>query len=225
MNEKVFSESLLCSIKECRGIREGTFYQKLNKVLINSAYRIEYSGFNRIPEKGAAFLVSNHVSFLDGSIIAAACERPIRFVIEEGMYNVSFVKWCMDHYYKPVTISPKPSSVRQAIKEITEYISKGELVCIFPEGKHTLEGGVSVFKQGINIILKETPAPVYPVAIEGLWGSVFSKKYKGKIHRYVPKKFRRKISVVCYGQAIPPYEANADFLEHIVRNLKELLEN
>jgi 1-acyl-sn-glycerol-3-phosphate acyltransferase len=59
-------------------------------LLIHSVYRLEKTGLEHIPEHGAAVLVSNHVSFVDALIIAAACHRPIRFVMDYRIFRTRF---------------------------------------------------------------------------------------------------------------------------------------
>ena len=48
-------------------------------------------------------------------------------------------------------------------------------MCIFPEGKLTTDGEINEFKGGLTRILEETPVPVIPLALQGLWGSFFSR--------------------------------------------------
>ncbi|MGK7635297.1 1-acyl-sn-glycerol-3-phosphate acyltransferase, partial [Salmonella enterica] len=56
-----------------------------------------------------------------------------------------------------------------------DYVRDGELVCIFPEGKLTADGEMNEFRAGIERIIEETPVPVIPMALQGLWGSFFSR--------------------------------------------------
>jgi 1-acyl-sn-glycerol-3-phosphate acyltransferase len=62
-----------------------------------------------------------------------------------------------------------------AFKRIAEYLKEGELVCIFPEGKLTTTGEIDEFKGGMTRVLQETDVPVIPLALQGLWGSFFSR--------------------------------------------------
>ena len=65
------------------------------------------------------------------------------------------------------------------------YLKDGELVCIFPEGKLTGDGEINEFKSGLTRILQETPVPVIPLALQGLWGSFFSRDpAKGLFRRF-----------------------------------------
>ena len=72
----------------------------------------------------------------------------------------------------------------KAFTRIAQYLKEGELVCIFPEGKLTADGEINEFKGGLTRILEETPVPVIPLALQGLWGSFFSRDPdKGFFHR------------------------------------------
>ena len=48
-------------------------------------------------------------------------------------------------------------------------------MCIFPEGKLTTTGEIDAFKGGMTRVLEETDVPVVPLALQGLWGSFFSR--------------------------------------------------
>jgi 1-acyl-sn-glycerol-3-phosphate acyltransferase len=48
----------------------------------------------------------------------------------------------------------------------------------------TADGEINEFKGGLTRILEETPVPVIPLALQGLWGSFFSRDpQKGMFRR------------------------------------------
>src|SRR5207245_5809288 len=57
-------------------------------LLVHTVYRMRTRGMENLPEEGAAVLVSNHVSFVDALVIAAACRRPIRFVMDHNYFHL-----------------------------------------------------------------------------------------------------------------------------------------
>src|SRR5207249_8638073 len=58
-------------------------------LLVHTIYRMRTRGMENLPEEGAAVLVSNHVSFVDALVvIAAACRRPIRFVMDHNYFHL-----------------------------------------------------------------------------------------------------------------------------------------
>ena len=61
----------------------------------------------------------------------------------------------------------------ESIRAAREALRQGELVGIFPEGGITRSGEIQEFRPGFLSILKDTGAPVVPVYLGGLWGSIF----------------------------------------------------
>jgi 1-acyl-sn-glycerol-3-phosphate acyltransferase len=66
---------------------------------------------------------------------------------------------------------------------VAEALAAGEVVGVFPEGKLTDTGEMNAFRPGIERIVARTPVPVVPLALRGLWGSFFSRSYRGKAMR------------------------------------------
>ena len=146
-------------------------------LLTHSMYRVEQRNLQVIPEEGAAVLVCNHVSFVDALLVGGTIRRPIRFVMYYKIYNLPVLNFIF-RTAGTVPIAGRSEDLLiydAAFKKIAEYLRNGELVCIFPEGKLTTDGELSEFKSGIERILEDTPVPVIPLALQGLWGSFFSR--------------------------------------------------
>jgi 1-acyl-sn-glycerol-3-phosphate acyltransferase len=175
-------------------------------LLSHSMYRVEHRGLAQIPDEGAALLVCNHVSFVDALLIGGAVRRPIRFVMYYKIYNLPVLNFIFR------TAGTVPIAGRNedlliydaAFKKIAQYLQDGELVCLFPEGKLTTDGELNEFKAGVETVLAKSSVPVVPMALQGLWGSFFSRD---------PGKglFRRLWSRVTL-VAGPPLAANTDRL-------------
>lgn len=146
-------------------------------LLSHSMYRVEHRNLEAIPDEGAALLVCNHVSFVDALLIAGSVRRPIRFVMYYKIFNLPVLNFIF-RTAGAIPIAGRGEDLLiydQAFKSIAEYLKDGELVCIFPEGKLTTDGEINEFKGGVSRILEETPVPVIPLALQGLWGSFFSR--------------------------------------------------
>lgn len=193
-------------------------YRTYGTRLIHRIYRPEFKGFEKIPETGAALIVCNHVSYVDGLIISAACKRRVRFVIYEKIYELPIVHHFMQVNHA-IPIFPTRSKVEKAMNEISEGLRQGHVVCIFPEGQMTYTGGLSRFKPGVEFIIRKDPVPVYPVALTGLWGSIFSRKYRGSWKRFWLRKTSQKVVAIC-GDPIPPEEVTVNLLQEVVLKLK-----
>lgn len=147
-------------------------------LLIHSVYRLRKSGLEHTPDEGPAVVVCNHVSFVDALVIAAACRRPIRFVMDHNIFRIPVLSFVF-RTGRAIPIAPardNPVLLEKAHDEIARALEAGDVVAIFPEGRITDSGEMYPFRQGIKRIIDRTPVPVIPMALRGLWGSFFSRK-------------------------------------------------
>lgn len=190
-------------------------------LLIHTVHRVRGIDLDRIPERGAALLVCNHVSYLDALVIAACAPRPIRFVMDHRIFNVPVFSWIFKTAKAiPIaTAKDNPWTMEHAFVDIAKALHEGELVCIFPEGGLTNDGEMKPFKNGVQKILERTPVPVIPMALRGLWGSIYSRSSGNPFHR----KFRRwlfsKLELVV-GEPVTSEVASPEFLQEKVQVLR-----
>jgi 1-acyl-sn-glycerol-3-phosphate acyltransferase len=190
-------------------------------VLINTLYRIRTSGLENIPEHGAVLLVCNHVSFMDPLIVMGCVRRPVRFVMYYKIFDIPFLKFVFKSA-KAIPIAgakEDPAIMERAFIEVDKELAEGNIVCIFPEGGITRDGEIQRFHPGVERILATRPVPVVPLALRGLWGSVFSRCDTALGRLRVPRRFWSKIELVA-GSAVPAAEATAVVLEAKVRELR-----
>jgi 1-acyl-sn-glycerol-3-phosphate acyltransferase len=149
-------------------------------------------------------------------IIASACPRPIRFVMHFSFLEIPFTgRIFRDAKVIPIAGSlENPEILESAFEKIAQELEDGEMVCIFPEGKITRDGNLHKFRPGVERIVGRTPVPVIPMALNGLWGSFFSKK-DGKPMRRPFRRIWSRISLVI-GPAVAPQEAAAAKLQELV---------
>ncbi len=197
-------------------------YRKAVHGLTRFVYRPQYIGLENIPKTGAAILISNHVSYMDGPLIDAGvfaqCGRPVRYVIDADIYKVPGVHDLMKRA-RAIPISSNRKSVEAAFDAISEGLRAGDLICIFPEGYLTFTGGLGRFRPGIEWIIRRDPVPVVPLSLSGLWGSVLSRKYRGSWRRLIPRNPWQKVVVKC-GSPIAPEKVDVNNLQEIVLRLK-----
>jgi 1-acyl-sn-glycerol-3-phosphate acyltransferase len=110
----------------------------------------------------------------------------------------------------------------KAFDRVAQLLERGEVVCIFPEGKLTSDGEMNEFKKGIEVLIERTPVPVIPLALKGLWGSWFS-RYNGRPMKGLPRKFMAKIGLKA-GEPIAPENVKREHLFETVKNLKDTID-
>ena len=182
-------------------------------------YRIKKVGSAQIPEKGPAIIASNHVSFVDWLIIAGFSPRPIRFVVYAPLFKNPLFRLifklgkCI-----PIDSAKKnPEIYKSAFIQMAQALKNGELLCIFPEGKLTTDGNIDQLKHGIEKVIGATPVPVIPMVIQGMWGSMFSRK-KENASAGLSLRLRSRVQLTA-GSHIPPAEFSRTRLQRSMLKL------
>ncbi len=189
-------------------------------LLVHFIYRLQRLGIENIPAQGPALLICNHVGFADAIVISAGCPRPIRFIMESGIFKIPVLSTIF-RGMKAIPVAPAKVDrevYERAFQTVAKELRDGELVCIFPEGRLTPDGEIGEFRSGMMRILEETPVPVVPLALSGLWDSMFSRKYPAVWRRW-PRRFWPKITLKA-GKPIPPEQASLQELRNAVVALR-----
>ena len=195
------------------------FFRFGARTIAKVIYDCDFRGFEEnIPKEGPAILICNHVSYMDGLILNAASTRKLRFVIDDEIYRLPFVNYFMK-MDRAIPILPQKDSVKKAIEKVSEGLDAGDVIAIFPEGQLTYTGHMIRFKFGIEWMLANNKVDVIPVALIGMWGSIFSRKYLGQKWWWIPRKIRRKVWVIC-GKKIPHDKATINNMQRSIMKLK-----
>ncbi|HEV2620815.1 MAG TPA: MFS transporter [Frateuria sp.] len=190
-------------------------------VLVNALYRVRVDGMRHVPEEGPALLVCNHVSFMDPLLLMANLRRPARFVMYYRIFNIPVLNFIF-RTARAIPIAGQkedPAVLAAAYEAIDQALAAGELVCIFPEGGLTRDGEIAPFRPGMLRILERRPVPVVPMALRGLWGSVWSRRDTRLGRARLPRRFRARVELVV-DAAVPPQPLRLDALEARVRQLR-----
>jgi 1-acyl-sn-glycerol-3-phosphate acyltransferase len=186
-------------------------------VLANALYRVRTIDAQRIPARGPALIVANHVSYVDAVLILAVSPRPIRFVVHRSIFELPVLSWL----FRQVRAIPIASArddaalMERAFAQVGEELRAGGLVCIFPEGGLTRDGRLARFRPGLVRALNENPVPVIPIGLRGLWGSLFSYAPGSRLLR----KLRRGVSAhvtIAVGPPMAPELASPEHLQEVV---------
>jgi len=188
-------------------------------MLIHTIYKVDNKGLDHIPDEGPCVLVCNHVSFVDALVIGGSIQRPVRFVMDHRIFKIPVLNFVFRTAGTIPIASAKedPVMLENAYERIDAYLKAGEVVCIFPEGKLTQDGELSLFKKGITRIIERTPVPVIPMALRGLWGSFFS-RWGGTAMRY-PRGFFSRIALEI-GEPLAPAVVSPEGLQSRVAALR-----
>ena len=134
-------------------------------------YRVTPIGLEAMPATGGVLLLPNHISYVDAVILQLACPRPIRFLVYDQIYQHGLLKWGL-RLLGAIPISPKIA--RTALETAANALALGDVVCHFQEGALTRKSTLQKLNRGYELIARKANAPVIPVWLENVWGSIFS---------------------------------------------------
>jgi len=162
-------------------------------LLKSMMYRVRIEGLGNVPAQGGALLVSNHVSYADGMLLALSLPRQVRMVVFAEYCEVWWLRWFW-RLARPIPIRPGKRSVVASLRTAREALMDGELVGIFPEGGLTRDGRMQPFQPGFLKMVEGAGVPVIPVHLAGLWGSIFSFE-RGKFFWKIPRRWPYPITI------------------------------
>jgi acyl-[acyl-carrier-protein]-phospholipid O-acyltransferase/long-chain-fatty-acid--[acyl-carrier-protein] ligase len=143
--------------------------KSLLKTLITLLFRVKTINFNKLNIKGRVIIMPNHPSLLDGVFLYLFLPKEAVFVINTEMARrFSFFLKHVNYF----TIDPlSPYSIRKIINVVNENVP----VVLFPEGRVTTTKGLMKIYDGVGFLAAKTGAAIYPLIINGLEHSKFSR--------------------------------------------------
>ena len=165
-------------------------------------YRVTAIGREQLPS-GGFLLLPNHITWVDAILLQLACPRPIRFIVDDTYYRnrllhpVLRLAGCI-----PIT----SRRAKDAIRAAAERMRAGEIVCLFPEGQLSRSGTLLRLRRGYEIIARQAEAPVVPVWLDQVWGSIFSFQ-GGRFFTKWPRRIPFPVAVA-FGRPIPAAAAD-----------------
>jgi acyl-[acyl-carrier-protein]-phospholipid O-acyltransferase/long-chain-fatty-acid--[acyl-carrier-protein] ligase len=169
--------------------------------LVHLRYRFEIQHEDRVPERGPLVVVANHISWLDGFVVVLACPRPIRMVVFGPNIRGRFLRMLSDQW-RFILFDPKPKSIGRAMKTIQAGLADGDCIGIFCEGGISRTGQILPFKRGLDWIFNRIEAPMTPLSIDGMWGSVLSFSEGRSLSKW-PRSLSRRQLTLTYGPCLP----------------------
>jgi len=175
--------TLVVAIISCWLLPE-TVIKALLRGVLKLLYRVEVAGAENMPRDGErAVVVVNHVSWLDGLLLAVFLPGKPVFAVHSHVVKLWWVKPALG-LFRAFPVDPtNPLSAKAMVKAVRE----GGTLVIFPEGRITVTGALMKIFDGPGMVADKADAPIVPVRIDGAQFTPFS-RLKGKVRpRLFPK--------------------------------------
>ena len=180
--------------------------------------RLEVRGLEHLPKAPPFLVCPNHQSYLDAFVVMSALPyRVFRRVFFVG-YSEYFQNRLMKLLARLANIVPvDPDAHLLAAMKVGAYgLRRGRVLCIFPEGGRTYDGGLMEFKKGAAILAREVEAPIVPVGLRGLYEVWPRDTRRIRLHK-VRVTFGPPLEPQLGGE--PAYEADTERLREAVARL------
>ena len=150
-------------------VDETPFYRflRLASALPRWYFRFRVEGRERVPSSGPCILAANHVSYADPIVLAMACPRPVRFIVDREQYVRPLVHWVAAPTGAiPVENNPRDiGSLRRALQALRD----GSVIAIFPEGGRSDDDSLKPAKPGAALLALRAGVPLIPAGIAGMF--------------------------------------------------------
>lgn len=192
--------------------------------LVPLLFRVRVDGIEHVPSSGAAIIAFNHVSVLDGPVVAIAVgrrlKREARFLVAAELFERPVLGWILKRYDQiPLRRGERDAA---ALDEAVGTVKRGALAALAPEGRVNAKPSgreLQRIRSGVGRIALPTGAPIVPL---GIWGTQRRWPREGMTWK---RPWRPRLVLSFGAPILPSGEAsNADDLQSVSERLRERLQ-
>lgn len=188
------------------------------RILLWPRYSLRANGVENVPRSGPVMLTGNHVTWIDGFVIAAICPRSITVLVNKDYCDNPGQRWLSRRMNIIPIPATGPKAQKMALDLMRQALDEGRTVGLFPEAQLCRSGVMNPFQRGLELILRDKPeVQVIPIGLAGLWGSIFSFS-EGKFFKKWPKGWRRRVGI-SFGPALPSTIKAVELRKHVLEEV------
>ena len=158
---------LLLALQRSPHRRWHTVHRFARAWLVTLGMPVHARGLQHLDGGGAAMLVANHASYLDGVVLMAALPEPVTFVGKRELARVPLLSWVLRRLGVCFIERFEVARSVQDAGRLADLLRDGHRLMVFPEGTLRRPAGLLPFHQGAFLAAAQTGAPVLPLALRG----------------------------------------------------------
>ncbi len=197
----------MCFFFSCPAQREGKeeklesalrmgFLRVLYTFILSRRYRVSIEGLDLIKTPNGKLILPNHVSHIDPQMIATYATKYtwIVPVVSERFFKIPFIGWIM-RKWEAVSVADlrkgnrDPNVMKNIFSGVNDALEKKRSCVVYPSGE-LADGGFEKIKnkQAAHVIVSGLSEDVLVIGcrVKGLWGTMWSKAWKGKQPKFLP---------------------------------------
>ena len=204
------------------------FFAAVHRVVppvAKAIWRPAVTGLEHVPRSGAVILASNHLSFIDSTMIPVVVPRKVVFLAKSDYFNGTGVKGALIRaWFEGLGMLPVDRDDNKAalasLDTALEVLGRGEAFGIYPEGTRSRDGRLYRGRTGVAHLALSAGAPIVPV---GLQGTQDLQPVGARLPRLAPVSvaFGRPISPTGY-DGVPPGRARRELTDRVMAAISEL---
>jgi len=188
-------------------------------------WRPKVTGLEHVPRSGAVILASNHLSFIDSTMIPVVVPRKVVFLAKSDYFTGTGIKGALTRVWfeglgmLPVDRDDSKAAIA-SLDTALEVLGRGEAFGIYPEGTRSRDGRLYRGRTGVAHLALSAGAPVVPV---GLRGTQDLQPVGARLPRLAPVSvaFGPPISAAGY-DGVPLGRARRELTDRIMTAIAEL---
>ena len=172
--------------------------------------RLSLIGFDRIPEKGPAVIIANHLSLWDAIYVYWFVRRPMYFMAKAELFSIPVLGYLL----RRIRVFPvKRDAVdRAALRMAAKVLEEGNMLVIFPEGTRSKDGELSPFKDGAALFAYRAHAPIVPLVMHNTMNTF-------------PHTLGSKIKIMCGQPFRLESESTGESSSAMIKGMTSVLQN
>ena len=136
------------------------------RILIDILCRVHDDQLDRVPQEGPLLIASNHINFLEGPVIYTHLlpRKSTGYAAAKSWKNPFFA--FLFNQWEIISIKRGEPDIN-AIRKGLDYLKRGWLLAIAPEGTRSGDGRLQRGRPGVVILAQKGNVPILPVAHYG----------------------------------------------------------